>query len=107
MWPPDRGRGYIDHATGQVLPGHLSSLTLFLLALLEFVAGRWLLNPESLWLGIQLPPAAYLLFLLMVGGWALTSGRVLPRSIPRAAIDAHRPLAAVASTFRDARSPFQ
>lgn len=73
LWPPEKGRGYIDHASGRILPGHLSALALMAVTLLVYVTGRLLFHPNYLPWRVQLPPAAYLLFLLFMGTWALTA----------------------------------
>jgi Dyp-type peroxidase family len=68
-WPPDRGAGYIDHEKKTILPGHLAALALALTMAVFYLAGGWLFRPSTLPLGFQLPPMAYLLFLLMMTGW--------------------------------------
>ncbi len=73
MWTPDRGVGYVDHATGRILPGHLAAMMLVVTIGMIYVAGRWWLRPPSPIVGFQLPPLAYLLFLLLAGGWAAAS----------------------------------
>jgi Dyp-type peroxidase family len=65
LWPEGRGAGYVDRRTGRVLPGHLAGLGLFAALCVVYELGWYLLRPPYPWVGFQLPPLAYLLFLLL------------------------------------------
>jgi len=64
-FPPGRGSGYFDRNTGRILPGHLTAAALGALITLVYLSGWYLLRPPS---AFQLPPMAYLLFVLSIGG---------------------------------------
>ncbi len=63
-WPPGRGAGYFDRNTGKILPGHLTAAALAFLIIVFYLSGWYTLWPPSPW---QLPPMAYLLFVVMIG----------------------------------------
>jgi Dyp-type peroxidase family len=69
-WPVETGAGYVNHENGRVLPGHLAAAVLVVSLIFLYLAAAWPLNPKSLPAGFQLPPLAYLLFLLLTMGWA-------------------------------------
>lgn len=69
-WPTDHGTGYVDHETGRILPGHLAAMTLVATIGLVYATGWWGLRPPDPPFGFQLPPLAYVLFLLLINGWA-------------------------------------
>lgn len=72
-WPQTRGAGYIDHETGRILPGHLAAMMGIVTIGLVYMTGWYLLRPPAPRIGFQLPPMAYLLFVLLLAGWTAAS----------------------------------
>jgi len=66
-WPSERGAGYIDSETGWILPGHITAAVLVAVITVIYLAGWPVLWPPS---SLQLPPLAYLLFVVMMLGSA-------------------------------------
>ncbi|HTG88785.1 MAG TPA: hypothetical protein VL914_01280 [Vicinamibacterales bacterium] len=64
-FPPGRGAGYFERDTGRVLPGHITAGALGFLITLFYLSGWITLWPPS---AFQLPPMAYLLFVLSIAG---------------------------------------
>ena len=69
-WPTDHGTGYVNHETGRILPGHLAAMSLVAMIGLVYATGWWGLRPPNPPFGFQLPPLAYVLFLLLINAWA-------------------------------------
>jgi hypothetical protein len=64
-FPPGRGAGYFDRYTGRVLPGHITAGALGFLVTVIYLSGwKWLWPPSD----FQLPPMAYLLFVVSIAG---------------------------------------
>jgi Dyp-type peroxidase family len=72
-WPPDLAAGYIDPKTGRILPGHVAAMMAIVTIALIYLNGWWLLRPPAPRVGFQLPPMAYLLFVLLTAGWMAAS----------------------------------
>jgi Dyp-type peroxidase family len=72
-WPLHRGAGYVDHGTGRILPGHLAALALFGAIVLIYSIARGSLRPPVPAIGFQLPPLAYMIFLLFSAAWTASA----------------------------------
>lgn len=71
------GVGYVDHNTGQFLPGHLAAALFVITLALVYALGWCLLRPP---VAFQLPPLAYFLFIVLVMGlWAAAAAFFLDR----------------------------
>jgi Dyp-type peroxidase family len=66
-WPSERGAGYIDSDTGWILPGHITAAVLVAVITVIYLIGWPVLWPPS---ALQLPPLAYLLFVVTMLGTA-------------------------------------
>jgi hypothetical protein len=71
--PPSIGAGYIDYATRRVLPGHAFAFALATITCAAYAAGYVALNPAWSSLAGRFPSIAYVLLLLIAGGWLLAA----------------------------------
>ena len=71
--PEEIGVGYIDYRNRRLLPGHPFAAVLAALVLAVYVAGFFALNPARRIPQLDVPPAAYLLFVFIALGWVLSA----------------------------------
>ena len=70
--PAGMGEGYIDYRRRRVLPGHVFAISLGFIVLILYIAGFFILHPEHGRAAGDLPPIAYLLFILIAACWLLS-----------------------------------